>query len=67
MSDDKRECIVSDYGKQEKGMFVKYAPIQFYDEANHPYTAEKAIVELDSGQVVTVDPQCVRFKPKNSN
>lgn len=61
MSGDQRKCIVSDYEKQEKGTFVKYAPIQFYDDGNHPYTAEKAIVELDSGRVVAVDPQCIRF------
>ncbi len=67
MSDEKRECTVLDYGNKERGIFIKYAPIQFYDDANHSYTAEKAIVELESGRVVTVDPQCVVFEPKKND
>lgn len=67
MSDEKRECIVSDYEKSEKGIFIKYAPIQYYDDANQPYVAEKAIVELESGRVAVVDPQCIRFKPRTSS
>ncbi|MCX8895532.1 hypothetical protein [Vibrio parahaemolyticus] len=66
MSDERRECKVFDYGQTYKGTFVKYAAIEFRDDANQPYTAEKAIVELDNGKVVTVDPGQVRFRPKES-
>ncbi|WP_299202815.1 hypothetical protein [uncultured Amphritea sp.] len=61
MSEEKRKCQIEEYGVSKKGTFIKYAPIQYYDEANQSYIAEKAIVELDDGKVVTVDPQCIRF------
>lgn len=66
MSEEKRECVVVEYGDKKKGMFVKYAPIKFLDDANQPYTAEQAIVELDNGDVITVDPGCIKFRPKES-
>jgi hypothetical protein len=64
--EDRRECIVVNYDQRDKGVFVKYAPIEFRDDGNQPYVAEKAIVELDDGRVVTVDPGQVRFKPKST-
>lgn len=64
MPDERRECRVVAYGETKTGMFVKYAAIKFMDEGNHPYTAEQAIVELDNGTVVTVDPTQIRFRPK---
>ena len=54
---------------QCSGNFIKYAPyapIEYRDEVNHPYTAEKVIVELDNGRVVTVDPRQIRFTPEKS-
>lgn len=63
MSDEKRKCKVVDNGSEKIGTFIKYAPIEKFDEANHSYIAEKAIVELDDGRVVAVDPQSIRFKP----
>ncbi len=61
MSDEKRKCIVTRYSREESGTFIKYAPCQFYDESNHIYIAEQAIVELDSGKVATVDPNQITF------
>ncbi|AVI67721.1 hypothetical protein CKQ84_18715 [Shewanella sp. WE21] len=60
-----KSCVV-DYGGTYSGTFIKYAAIAYMDEGNHPYTAEKAIVELDNGRVVTVDPSQIRFKPEES-
>ncbi|KPM01898.1 hypothetical protein [Vibrio splendidus] len=65
MSNETRKCKVVAYGETKYGSFVKYAPIEYTDEGNHPYTAEKAIVELDDGSVVTVNPSQVRFPPKD--
>ncbi|WP_273799384.1 hypothetical protein [Proteus mirabilis] len=44
-----------------EGNFIKYAPIKMLDNANEPYVAEQAIVELDNGRVVEVNPSEIRF------
>ena len=61
MSEESRRCIVSSLHSKPEGSFVKFAPVKFYDDGNNPYTAEQAIVELDNGQVITVDPDGIRF------
>lgn len=61
MSEESRRCVVSTFHNKPEGNFVKFAPVKFYDEGNNPYAAEQAIVELDDGRVVTVNPNEIRF------
>ncbi|AVD59474.1 hypothetical protein [Morganella morganii] len=61
MSEEKRKCAVISIHDKPQGDFIKYAPIKMLDNANEPYTAEQAIVELDDGRVVVVDPSDIRF------
>ncbi|AXH61172.1 hypothetical protein [Providencia huaxiensis] len=62
MSEEKRRCKVVGIHDQPEGDFIKYAPIKMLDNANEPYVAEQAIVELDDGRVVEVSPSQIRFK-----
>ncbi|WP_288476660.1 hypothetical protein [uncultured Pantoea sp.] len=61
MSDEKRRCEVTAFHRIKEGYFIKFAPIKFLDESNQPYVAEQAIVELDGGEVVTVNPNQIKF------
>lgn len=61
MSEETRRCKVVTLHDKPEGTFVKFAPVQFYDEGNNPYAAEQAIVELDNGRVITVNPDGIQF------
>ncbi|WP_205955165.1 hypothetical protein [Pantoea stewartii] len=61
MSEEKRRCKVTGMHNSPEGDFVKFAPMKFYDDGNNPYAAEQAIVELDNGKVVAVDPNQIQF------
>lgn len=61
MSEEIRRCkVIGSYGEPE-GTFIKYAPIEVYDESGQLRTPEKAIVELDNGKVMTVNPTAIQF------
>ncbi|WP_064546085.1 hypothetical protein [Kluyvera georgiana] len=61
MSEKTRRCRIVDAYEQEEGTFIKFAPIRFFDESNHPYVCEQALVEMDNGKVVTVNPGLIHF------
>lgn len=61
MSEEKRRCTVMSLHDKPEGNFIKYAPIKMLDNANEPYVAEQAIVELDNGRVVEINPSEIRF------
>lgn len=61
MSEENRRCKVTAMGTVAEGTFIKFAPVAAYDEANQLHTPERAIVELDNGRVVTVNPDEIRF------
>lgn len=61
MSEENRRCKIVGRHDKPEGVFVKFAPVKFYDEGNNPYAAEQAIVELDNGRVMTVNPDEIQF------
>lgn len=61
MEDGKRRCSFPMHGTKEEGTFVKFAPVETYDDSNQLHTPEKAIIERDNGQVVVLDPQKIAF------
>ncbi|MFK3762473.1 hypothetical protein [Serratia ureilytica] len=61
MSQDNRRCIVHGAYGEPEGTFIKYAPVETYDESGQMRTPEKAIVELDSGEVITINPNKIKF------
>ncbi|EPU3949656.1 hypothetical protein FMJ28_28310 [Klebsiella michiganensis] len=61
MSEEIRRVILSNTHDKKEGTFIKYAPIEVYDDSGQMRTAEKAIVETDDGKVYTVDPSKIQF------
>lgn len=61
MSEETRRCKIVSMHNHPEGTFIKFAPVKFYDEGNNPYAAEQAIVEMDNGKVVTVNPGEIQF------
>ncbi|WP_077174080.1 hypothetical protein [Yersinia proxima] len=61
MSEEKRRCILLNTHDKKEGTFIKYAPVEVYDESGQMRTPEKAIVEADDGKVYTVDPSNIQF------
>lgn len=61
MSEETRRCKVLSRHDKPEGTFIKFAPVRFYDEGNNPYAAEQAIVELDNGKVLSVNPDEIHF------
>ncbi|AID99695.1 MULTISPECIES: hypothetical protein [Klebsiella] len=61
MSEEIRRVILTNTYDKKEGTFIKYAPIETYDESGQMRTPEKAIVETDDGKVYTVDPSKIQF------
>ncbi|KEA54659.1 hypothetical protein DT73_00405 [Mangrovibacter sp. MFB070] len=61
MANEPRRCIIESMYEKPEGNFVQYAPIEVYDDSGQMHTPVKAIVELDDGKVLTVDPKSIRF------
>lgn len=61
MSQENRRCIVIGRHGEPEGTFIKFAPIETYDESGQMRTPEKAIVELDNGEVITISPAGIKF------
>ncbi len=57
--EETRRCEVK--GFHEKGNFVKFGQMVITDEGNNYFQRECAIVELDSGQVIEVEPSWIKF------
>ena len=45
----------------KQGNFIQFGNSIYFDDGNNPHPKTVAIVELDGGQVVQVDPYMVRF------
>lgn len=59
-----RRCEVlptNEWGKPEQGDFIQYGNQIWYDEGNNGHPRLMAVVELDSGEVVEVEPKRLRF------
>jgi len=63
MPEEGRRCEIVRGASIQQGTFIKYAPIEIRDDENRLCVVEKAIVELDNGDVVTVNPSAIRFEP----
>ncbi|CAH6324115.1 hypothetical protein ACVGWB_15720 [Enterobacter mori] len=61
MAEEKRRVKVTGLYDKPEGTFIKFAPMKFYDDANQLHTAEQAIVELDNGRVINVEPSSIQF------
>lgn len=61
MSDEQRRVVVTGLYDKPEGTFVKFAQMKFYDDSNQLHTAEQAIIELDDGRVINVEPSSIRF------
>lgn len=57
--EETRKCEVE--GFHEKGNFVKYGKMVKTDEGNNYFQSDSAIVELDSGRVIEVEPSRIKF------
>lgn len=58
-----RKCKVVSLsgGTAEVGNFIQYGNQIWYDEGNNGHPRVIAVVELDSGEVVEVEPKRIRF------
>ena len=56
-----RKCTVRWSHKTEEGNFVQYGTRIIYDDGNNPLQKSSAIVEMEDGQVVEVDPSQIKF------
>ncbi|MDT7074209.1 hypothetical protein [Citrobacter amalonaticus] len=61
MSEETRRCKIVSMHDHPEGTFIKFAPVKFYDEGNNPHVGEQAIVEMDNGKVITVNPGEIQF------
>lgn len=61
MSEENRRCILLNSHDEKEYTFVKYAPVEVYDESGHMRTPEKAIIEAEDGKVHTVNPSSIQF------
>ena len=57
--EETRKCEVE--GFHEKGNFIKYGKMVKTDEGNNYFQSDSAIVELDSGRVIEVEPSRIKF------
>lgn len=56
-----RRCEVKYSHEKKQGNFFQFGSSIYFDDGNNPHPKTIAIVELDGGQVVEVDPCMVRF------
>jgi len=56
-----RRCTVRLSHEKKEGNFVQYGTKIIYDEGNNPLQASSAIVEMDDGSVVEVEPSRIVF------
>ena len=56
-----RRCEVKYSYETKQGNFIQFGNSIYFDDGNNPHPKTVAIVELDGGQVVQVDPYMVRF------
>ncbi|EIV8497388.1 hypothetical protein M2G36_22145 [Vibrio vulnificus] len=63
MSDQRRKCLVklNSYDQPSQGYFETFGNQERRDEANNPYVITVAIVELDDGRVVSVEPTNIKY------
>lgn len=61
MSDPRPCSVYFGHGDKQTGMFIQYGTRVIYDEGNNPIQVSSAIVEMDSGRVVEVEPSTVIF------
>lgn len=58
---ESRRCQVKDYHETKQGNFIQFGIGVYHDEGNNPHQKTIAIVELDGGQVIEVDPGMIKF------
>lgn len=58
---ESRKCEVVIDGDAYYGDFIQFGSHVIYDESNRMHDVTRAIVELDNGQVVLVEPNKIRF------
>lgn len=61
MADADRRVEVRYTHKTEEGRFIEWGRTVTHDEGNNPIPVSCGIVELDTGKVIEVEPNQIRF------
>jgi hypothetical protein len=64
-----RECIVhgGEHGEPKRGWFHQFGTSYYSDGAGDQHDRTVAIVEMEDGRVIEVEPSQVRFVPTKRN